>query len=174
MAIWKVLVAFQRIGLIVASVGVTCIVAGSCVLRFFNLNFLGFEEILTIVVFWLYMFGCANGTFERNHITANIIDVYLKEGIAKRCMILIRNIITTALCAVMFIWVFNFFIQSCGFGDTNPPMTPVFRIPIAVGYLALTVGLGLSLLYFFCDLYGSFMDVVHQGKDPIKDKGSVK
>ena len=162
--IWGVLSSVQRVALVVTGVGVTGIIAAACILRFFKINFIGFEEILIIVAFWLYMLGCANGAFEKSHITANVVELFLKHEGVKRKFLAVRDVLTAALCAVMFVWALILFLESCGFGGLKPPMTTVFRIPMALGYLSVAAGLGLSAFYFICHAFESIAQVIAGGK----------
>ncbi|MBQ5646930.1 MAG: hypothetical protein IIV07_07685 [Treponema sp.] len=59
--LWKGLASAQRAVIMVSLAAVTLIIAGACILRVFGINFVGFEELATIAVFWLkkkrfYMF----------------------------------------------------------------------------------------------------------------------
>jgi TRAP-type C4-dicarboxylate transport system permease small subunit len=58
-AFWKALSKFLRFGLILSSCLVTIITFAAVITRALNINFLGYEEILIICAFWLYMLGTA-------------------------------------------------------------------------------------------------------------------
>ena len=62
---WSGLQKLLRFGLVVCSVMVTGITFAAVITRALNINFLGYEEILIIFAFWLYMIGSAHGSFER-------------------------------------------------------------------------------------------------------------
>jgi TRAP-type C4-dicarboxylate transport system permease small subunit len=160
--VWKALIAIQKIGLIITGIGVTGIVAGACILRFFNINFAGFEEILVMVAFWLYMLGCAYGSYEKSHINANLIEVMMKEGRLKDFFAVVRTTLTTVLCAIMLYWAFSFFTLSIEM-ETK---TPVFRIPMAIGYVSMVVGLALSTIYNICYNYDAIAKLI-RGKEAI-------
>jgi len=151
---WKGLLAFQRVGLIITTIGVTIIVAGQCILRAFNINISGYEEILVMMAFWMYMLGCSYGAFEKSHITADLLSVMMKDGKVKRVIMALKDIITVFLCLIMLIWAIEFFVGALGMGE-RMPHTPVYRIPMAVGYASMVLGLMLSLLYFACYSYDS-------------------
>ena len=153
--IWGALSLIQRTGMIVTGAGVTGIITAACLLRAFGVNFLGFEEILAILTFWLYMLGCSYGAMEDSHIKAGIFEAFLKPGRTKKVFIAFRDAITAVLSSVMFVWALVFFLESCGAWGVNPPVTTVFRIPMAIGYLSIAVGLGLSTLYFACHALNS-------------------
>ncbi|MDR1796443.1 MAG: TRAP transporter small permease [Clostridiales Family XIII bacterium] len=144
--VWKVLRAVQQIGIIATALGVTGVVAGACLLRAFGINFAGFEEILVIVAFWLYMLGAGYASYEKSHITADMIHVLMKEGRAKDVFYLVRMVLTTVLSGIFLIWAVQFFDLSVEMGTK----TTVFRMPVGIGYASMVVGLGFSTFYNIC------------------------
>lgn len=147
--LWEILPKILRFGLIVTSIAVTLITFGSVVLRELNMNFLGYEEILVIFAFWLYMIGTAYGSFEKSHITADIIVVMMPEGFAKDLVALIRNILTVILGIVFLLWAFQL-VQWTVQMDTR---TPVWRIPITVSQSSMLFGLFFASFYHIVYLY---------------------
>ena len=162
--VWKALGLIQRAGMMMTGVGVTGIVAAVCILRVFKINFQGFEEILVMVVFWLYMLGCSYGAFEKSHITANLVELLLREGRLKQVLTVLKDVITVAVCAVIFVWALRFFVEACGLTGQRPPMTTVFRLPMAAGYLSMVAGFGLSLFYFACYTWDMLAKLVKGAK----------
>ena len=57
----------------------------------------GFEEWVRLLAFWLYFMGGAYGAYNDTHVSADVIDSYMKEGFFKRLVIVLRNIITTGI-----------------------------------------------------------------------------
>jgi TRAP-type C4-dicarboxylate transport system permease small subunit len=163
--IWKILLKFEKIGIIVTGIGVTGIVAGACILRFFNINFAGFEELLVVVAFWLYMLGCAYGSFEQSQISANIIEVMMKAGLPKDLFALARLVFTTVLCGIMCYWAFTFFALSIVAGTQSP----VFRFPMAIGYVSMVIGLGLSTVYNICYTYDAIVAILRRKKGVVEE-----
>lgn len=134
----------------ILGVGVVLIVASTSILSsFLNINFPGNEELLIIVVFYLYMIGCAYGAYEKSHITAEIIDVVVKDGIFKETVYVIRWILTFILGVVFMIWA----ISLVQWSFENELKTLVFRLPIAFGQLSIVIGLVLTNFYNFIHMY---------------------
>ncbi|WP_352400813.1 TRAP transporter small permease subunit [Anaerotignum sp.] len=161
--LWKALLAAQRAIILVTAVGVTAIVGGACILRAFGINFIGFEEILIIVVFWLYMTGCSYGTFEKSQITADILEVMLPETLFKKITKLARYALTFLLCIVFTYWGFMLAMWTIQM-DTR---TPVFRIPVATGQISIFIGLLISSFYnlvYFIDEIKLFCREMREGK----------
>lgn len=147
---WKALVVIQEWLLMILGVGVVLIVASTSILSsFLNINFPGNEELLIIVVFYLYMIGCAYGAYEKSHITAEIIDVIVKDGIFKETVYVIRWILTFILGVVFMIWA----IALVQWSYENELKTLVFRLPIAFGQSSIVIGLVLTNFYNFIHMY---------------------
>lgn len=146
---WRGLEKLLRFGLIVTSIIVTLIVVGSVVLRELNMNFLGYEEILVIFAFWLYMLGAAYGSYERSHITADIIIVMMKDGMLKSLLTLIRDALAVIFGIIFFIWVY----EMVGWSIEMDTRTPAWRIPVAVGQGSMVVGLLLCNFYHIVYFY---------------------
>jgi len=160
---WKVLIAIQEWLLMILGVGVVLIVASTSILSsFLNINFPGNEELLIIVVFYLYMIGCAYGAYEKSHITAEIIDVIVKDGIFKETVYVIRWILTFILGVVFMIWAISLVQWSL----ENELKTLVFRLPIALGQASIVIGLALTNFYNFIHMYEAIKAYIIRRRNP--------
>ncbi len=139
----KILTKFLRMGLIVLGIIVTLILFVETAGRLFNHNFAGYEEILIIVVFWLYMFGCAHASFENSHIKADILDLMIKRDSVKDFVHLIKWALTLVLGIVLCYWAAQLVVWSVTQGNE----TTVYRIPLAIGQAAIVFGLAVSTLF---------------------------
>jgi TRAP-type C4-dicarboxylate transport system permease small subunit len=157
-AVWKFALTVQRTAIIISGAGAALIVSSACILRWFHLNFAGFEEILIMVAFWLYMVGCAYGSYEKSQITADILDVMMKEGRLKDIFTLTRSVLTLVLCAVMFSWTVSLWLWALEMNTA----TPVFRIPMTIGYFSMVFGLGMSVIYNAFYLYDTVRDFLRK------------
>lgn len=146
---WNALVGFLRIGLIVSGVLVACITFAAVIARAMNINLLGYEEILIICAFWLYMFGTAYGSYEDSHIKADILVVIMKEGIRKDLVTILRNLLTLALGFVFLLWALQLFFWTV----ENGQQTPVWRIPVTISQSSLLFGLTVGTFYHIVYLY---------------------
>lgn len=148
-AFWMALQKFLRFGLIVSSCLVTLITFAAVITRALNVNFLGYEEILIICAFWLYMLGTAYGSFEDSHIKADVIVVMMPEGYFKTLLALIRNTLSLILGIVFLLWAFQLFQWTIVMGNK----TPVWRIPMTVSQSSLLFGLTVATFYNAVYLY---------------------
>jgi len=148
-AFWKALIKVLRFGLILSSILVTLITFAAVITRALNINFLGYEEILIICAFWLYMLGTAYGSFEDSHIKADVIVVMMPEGRAKSMLALIRNTLTLVLGIIFLVWAFQLFQWTIIMENK----TPVWRIPMTVSQSSLLFGLTVASFYNAVYLY---------------------
>lgn len=147
--VWSALVKFLRFGLIVTNILVTLITFAAVIARALNFNLLGYEEILIICAFWLYMFGSAYGSYEKSHIKADIIVIMMKEGLLKDLISLIRDTLSVCLGIVFFLWALQLFQWNID----NGQLTPVWRIPVIVAQSSLLFGLGVGTFFHLAYLY---------------------
>lgn len=140
---WRVLAKIQEYILIILGVIVAGIVAIETIGRFVGFNFSGYEELLVISVFWLYMFGCAYGSYENSQIRADILETLMKEGTAKDVLVTIKLILTLILGAIMLVWA----IQLVQWSTEQQTMTTVYRLPMTIGHSSMVVGLSLTTFY---------------------------
>lgn len=153
---WKGLEKFLRMGLIVSSILVTLITFAAVITRALNVNFLGYEEILIICAFWLYMLGTAYGSFENSHIKADIIVVMMPEGRTKSLIALVRNTFSLVLGIIFLLWALQLFQWTIIMENK----TPVWRIPMTVSQSSLLFGLGMATFYNIVYLYDEFKNYI--------------
>lgn len=133
-----------------------------CVATFFRYvvkgDLYGYEEWVKILAFWLYFLGAAMGSYNRTHVSADLVNAYLPDGKLKLFLIFLRNLVTVGI-SVLFAWYgYEFFM----FGFQGPlgtgiaiPKTTVWRISLWVGYLSVFMGLVFMAIYFTRDLIQS-------------------
>lgn len=147
--IWSGLEKLMKFGLIISGIFVTLITFASVIARAFNFNLLGYEEILIIFAFWLYMFGSAHGSFENSHIKADIFVTSMKEGLRKDLITIFRDMLSVFLGVVFFLWA----VQLAKWNLENGQVTPTWRIPMLVSQSSLLFGLGMGAFFNTVFLY---------------------
>ncbi len=150
-----------------------------CVATFFRYviegDLYGYEEWVKFIAFWLYFLGAAVGAYNSTHVSADLVNAYIKEGKLKQSLVVIKNLITVA-ATVLFAWYgYDFFM----FGFQGPlgtgiaiPKTTVWRIPFWVGYLSVFLGLLFMALYFIRDLLLSLRVLLFGDSVPTEKGGS--
>ena len=142
----------QWVIIVTASV-VTLIVFVETALRLFNwISFNGYEELLIMVAFWLYMVGCAHGSYEKSQIRADIIEVMLKENLFKDIIRILREVVTVVLSLWFAWWAWNLILYAVDIGT----VTSVYRIPMVIGYSSIFFGVGFMAFYNIVYMIGEF------------------
>lgn len=133
-----------------------------CVATFFRYvvkgDLYGYEEWVKILAFWLYFLGAAMGSYNRTHVSADLVNAYCPDGKFKLFLVFLRNLVTVGV-SLLFAWYgYEFFM----FGFAGPlgtgiaiPKTTVWRISLWVGYLSVFMGLVFMAIYFTRDLIHS-------------------
>lgn len=143
----------------VSTVALTLIICAATFFRYVVKGDLyGYEEWVKIFAFWLYFLGAAIGSYNRTHVSADLVNAYLPDGTLKDFLSFIKHLVTFCV-ALLFAWYgYEFFM----FGYQGPlgtgiaiPKTTVWRIPFWVGYLSVFSGLIFMTLYFGRDLIHS-------------------
>ena len=161
----KVVVSFYSIVCFVMSILLVVIISCATIMRYvLEMDLYGYEEWIKIFAFWLYFMGAGYGAFAGTHVSADLIQSYMKESVLKRLIIFIRTLVTLGI-TLLFTWYgYDFFM----FGFTGPlgtgvaiPRSVAWRIPLWTAYLSIFLGL-VSMSYYF------FWDMVRAGKALIK------
>ncbi len=139
-----------------ASILLTLIICAVTIFRYvIKGDLYGYEEWVKLFAFWLYFMGAAIGAYNRTHVSADLVNAYLKKGKLKDFLVFLRWAVTVGVC-LLFTWYgYKFFF----FGYAGPlgtgiaiPKTTVWRIPFWTGYLAVFLGLVFMSFYFIRDL----------------------
>lgn len=161
----KVVVSFYSIVCFVMSILLVVIISCATIMRYvLEMDLYGYEEWIKIFAFWLYFMGAGYGAFAGTHVSADLIQSYMKESVLKRLIIFIRTLVTLGI-TLLFTWYgYDFFM----FGFTGPlgtgvaiPRSVAWRIPLWTAYLSIFLGL-LSMSYYF------FWYMIRAGKALIK------
>ena len=166
--LWRVLDWLQQIVMVTTPVIIVVLVMVQVSLRyFFRMPIMGVEELACLFGFWLYFTGAANGTRERTHIKADLLDVFIKD---KRTLYIVKSVVTlvTVILAGIFVqWTINYFQWSLKSWERSPSL----GIPMIYAQISLLVNAFLMLFYFFLE----FLDYVRQamGHEPFRFTAQV-
>lgn len=139
-----------------SSIALTLIMCGVTFIRYvIQGDLYGFEEWVKLIAFWLYFSGAAIGAYNRTHVSADLVNAYLKEGKLKQFLAFLKNLLTVGSCLIFVYYGWEFFY----FGYAGPlgtgiaiPKTSAWRIPLWTGYLPVFAGLVFMAYYFTRDL----------------------
>lgn len=141
--IFKFLLKIQEYILIICSVATVIIIGIEVALRyFFRADLLGYEEIVIILAMWLYFLGGSYTTYKKNHISAEVVNLFLTER-AQKIVALFVSIITMIVAIIFALWGFDFFRWAL----ERKAMTSGLRIPLLLSQSALFFGYLMMAFY---------------------------
>ncbi|MDT8862880.1 TRAP transporter small permease [Alkalihalobacillus sp. MEB130] len=108
-----------------------------------KLDIFAIDELLLIPTFLIYFMGAATASYENSHISADIVDSYVKSKIVKSWISLIVSILTFVTCVVMTIWTTEFVLWSFD----NGGKTLGWQIPLFIPYATVLLGFVLMCVY---------------------------
>lgn len=132
----------------------------------FHLPLLWVEEVAIVPAFWLYMMGAAYATYERTHITVDLVEITIHRPKRKLLVRFIASVITLGLAMLFLWWGYNFFIWDL----QMKPQTMTLRFPMIYGRSSFFLAAGiLGGFYFWVEA----IDLARQlfwGKVPLMKK----
>jgi TRAP-type C4-dicarboxylate transport system permease small subunit len=161
--IWNFISKVERSIMVVTSILIVILVMIQVVLRYvFKQPIMGVEEMATMLGFWMYFIGAANGSRERSHIKADLLNVMVKNP---RKLAFIKSgvtLFTLIMVAIMTNWTWTYVTWSL----KTPEHSPSLGIPMVYSQVALFISALLMLLYTLVE----FVDYLLQalGKRPIE------
>ncbi len=159
--VWILLGKAQRGIMIFTSLVVVTLILIQVALRyFFKLPLMGVEELATMVGFWMYFIGAANGSRERSHIKADILNAMIKNEKTLFFSKAVGNLVVTVLACIMVQWAIRYFQWSIRSWERSPAL----MIPMVYAQFSLVVSSFLMAFYFLVE----FLDNARQffGKPP--------
>ncbi|MGM0901787.1 MAG: TRAP transporter small permease [Bacillota bacterium] len=156
--IWSSLLYIQKGIMIVTSSLIVIGLGITVVLRYiFQTGLHGLEELIIIPAFWMYFMGAAYGTYKKEHITADILSVYLKSEKKRLWLNLIISLINFSLISIFAYWSIEYIIWSINSGAHSN----VWKYPMYIPQSSILVGFGLMTLYTFIDLVKNILKLRH-------------
>ena len=164
----KITVNFYSIVCFTMSILLMLMIGTATMLRYiFRADLYGYEEWVRIFAFWLYFMGAAYGTFTETHISADLVQSYLSDGITKKFFVFLKSLITFAITLLFTKYAWDYFL----YGYLGPlgtrvkiPRTVAWRIPLCIGYLAIFTGLISMSYYFLWELIRASKQIFSGGK----------
>lgn len=141
---------------IISSLTLVLLISTAALGRYvFKFDLRNYEEFVTPLAFWLYFMGAAYGAYEGSHISADVIQAYVKEGTLKKVLISLRTVVTFFITLFFTYYAYDCFMfgligpLGTGFGT---PKSIAWRIPLWIGYLSVFAGLVFMSYYFLRDM----------------------
>ncbi len=142
---WKILKIIQEAIIVLAAASVVLLFIAEVLARYiFNINFVGYDEIVLLAVVWLYFIGGGYAMYKKEHISAEMTPLFLK-GRKLQAARLVMIWITFAIAVVLVTWGVSFTAYSL----ERPSFTIALGIPKIAGQLSLVLGYILVAFYSF-------------------------
>lgn len=153
----------------VMSLLLTIAISSATIARYcFNKDLLGYEEWIKVFAFWLYFMGSAYGAFEGTHISADLVQSYVKPGRFRNFMLVLRNVITFGI-SVLFAWYGWGYFKFDLFGPLGDgrftAKSVLWGIPAYWSSGAIFLGLLFMAWYFGADLLRSLKSFAKGGNE---------
>lgn len=133
------------------------------VLRYaFGTSILGMNELIVIPALWMYFIGASYASQQRSHISANVLQVYLRGERARATLRLVIAVISLGLALVFTWWGMLYLVSSAERGGTSS----VFGLPLLLSQSAVTCGFVLMTLYGVGDVVSALRDMRAAGGRP--------
>ena len=140
---WKILRILQEAIIVLAAASVVLLFIAEVLARYiFNINFVGYDEIVLLAVVWLYFIGGGYAMYKREHISAEMLQLFLK-GRKQKGARLVTIWLTFVIAVVLVKWGIDFTTYSLA----SPSYTIALGIPKIAGQLSLVVGYVLVAVY---------------------------
>ncbi len=151
----------QDIILVVCNLGSACVVVYTVILRYFlKKDFIGADEILVILMIWMYCVGGAYGSYEGSHITADILSSYMKDEKKQKILVIFQQLVSIFVVAVMtfFIWKY------LGWSFAKKGLSTTLKYPLVIPQSALGVGFTLMLIFHIIHFIDAITSLVAMKK----------
>src|SRR5690625_220481 len=142
--IWKFTLKFQKLIMIIASFLIIIGIASTVLLRYiFKMDLFGIEELIIIPSIWLYFMCASYASYEKSHISADIISSYVKNEKILLGFNIVKGILSFIIVTIVSYWSLQFLI----WGVESEGKTPVWNVPMYVSILAVFIGFLLMFIY---------------------------
>lgn len=121
----------------------------------------GIEELILFIGIWLYFMGASYGAYERTHIKAELINIWVKDERTLAVLRTIASVLTVALAVVLVTWTYPYFMWELKRGGTSQALL----LPKIICQSAVFIGSVAMAFYFTLELIDNFL--ASCGKKPV-------
>ena len=145
--LWKILLKVQRAILVLSTIIVVSVLGVVVVARnIFEVNVLGYDEIILVGAYWMYFMGSSYASWEESHITADIL-IQLASPRKKVLLSLISKVMQVIL-GIPLVYLGYELIK---WDLLAKPVTIDWGIPLLLPQAAIFVGF--LMMTFYCAVY---------------------
>lgn len=113
----------------------------------------GVEELILFIAMWLYFMGAAYGAYERTHIKAELIHLWVHSTKSQAIIRSITGVITVFMALTMLKWSYPYFI----WGLTRGATSQALLLPMVLCQSAIFFGTILMCIYFTTELIDNLL-----------------
>ncbi|SMY12654.1 TRAP transporter small permease [Brevibacterium jeotgali] len=155
-AIWAGLVRFQKWVMFLSCAAIIIGLFAEVICRYvLRTSIFGMNELVLIPAIWMYFMGASYAAHQGSHISANVLQVYLRSERAKAVLRLMIAVISMILGVIFAYWATYYVMDSVQRGGT----TSIFDIPLVIPQSAVVLSFVLMVLYTAVDVAKAARDV---------------
>lgn len=109
---------------------------------------MGIEEIMLFPTIWLYMLGGGVASYERDHIQAGILALYIKNERRLAIFFFVRTVVSFIISVWLTYWAFKYFLYSMRVWK----LSNLLYLPLFFGESAMFIGLLFMTFFTFVEL----------------------
>lgn len=113
-----------------------------------NAPIFGLEEIILFGVMWFYMLGAVLASRNREHLSADLVDVLTDNPKVLHAFSIVSTVISIVVCLFFVYCAFDLFM----WGVERQQVTPVFSLPWVVAQSSLLFAAVFFLIYLVRDI----------------------
>ena len=117
----------------------------------FHRNFFGMDDLLMIVMIFMYFLGGAFASYGEAQISADILTSFISSDRKKHMLRVFQEGMSALICAVYTVWLFEYVAYNFAAGSR----TPVLKRPYFIPQSSLLIG------FFFMSLYHAYNTILY-------------
>lgn len=119
----------------------------------------GLEELVLLVVIWIYMLGAVLASQQRDHLTADFVSLFIKSQTSLRMIRLLASFLSMLIMLAILYWAY--LLAEWSF--LHQQTTPVFQLPWMISQVSPVVCSLLMTCYALRDFLADFAALSNRG-----------
>ncbi|NLD24447.1 MAG: TRAP transporter small permease subunit, partial [Bacteroidales bacterium] len=105
----KIIIGFTSANIFITSVLLVILITSATFTRYvIQADLYGYDEWAKLLAMWLYFMGAAYGAYNESHVTADIIVAFTPDGIFRRSVIVLKDVISVGICLLFLFYAWDF------------------------------------------------------------------
>lgn len=126
----------------------------------FKQSFIGSEEIILFIAFWLYFIGSMYAARKDTHISANMISMFVNNQKIVKIVELLKNILSLLMTIIITVWCFRYVSWSFNMNARSN----VFKLPNLIGQVPIFLSFFVWNFYALRDVIKSLYNLKNDEK----------